>query len=172
MDLNRAQLIGNVTKDPEQRTTTTGQSVCTFGVATNQQWTDAQGTKQQRAEFHNIVAWGKLADICKQYLAKGRRVFAEGRLQTREWEGQDGQKRRTTEIVLDNMIMLDRANAGPGTTMPQPASSTPVNGSHPPAASTSADSLAPPPTSPSSASASALDQGIGEQEIRIEDIPF
>ena len=108
MDLNRATLIGNITRSPELKTTTAGQNVATFGVATNVQWTDAQGAKQQRAEFHNIVVWGKLAEICNQYLAKGSKVYLDGRLQTREWETQDGQKRQRTEIVLDQMIMLDR----------------------------------------------------------------
>lgn len=163
MDLNRAQLIGNVTRDPELRSTASGQSVCTFGIATNMQWTDAQGQKQQRAEFHNMVAWGKLADICKQYLGKGRRVFAEGRLQTRDWEGQDGQKRRTTEIILDNMIMLDRA--GDVARPPQTVSSN-----SPGASSAPVDvSSIPPSAAPAAA---ALDQGVGDQEIRVEDIPF
>src|SRR5688572_26712958 len=112
MDLNRAMIIGNVTRDPELRTTATGQNVCSFGIATNQQWTDAQGVKRQRAEYHNIVAWGKLAEICGQYLGKGRKVYVEGRLQTREWETQDAQKRQRTEIVADNMILLDRKDVG------------------------------------------------------------
>ena len=90
MDLNRAQLIGNVTRDPESRSTPSGQNVCSFSIATNSQWTDAQGQKQTRAEYHNIVAWGKLADICAQYLSKGKKVFLEGRLQTREYTTQDG----------------------------------------------------------------------------------
>ncbi len=165
MDLNRAQLIGNVTRDPELRSTASGQSVCTFGVATNMQWTDAQGQKQQRAEFHNIVAWGKLADICKQYLGKGRRLFAEGRLQTRDWEGQDGQKRRTTEIILDNMIMLDRAGdvaRAPQFASPNVSDLSTVTPDAPQATA---------PSTPSSV-AVALDQGIGDQEIRVEDIPF
>ena len=85
MNLNRAMIIGNLTRDPESRTTTSGQSVCNFSVATSSQWTDAQGQKQERTEYHPIVAWGKLADICQQYLAKGRKVYVEGRLQTREW---------------------------------------------------------------------------------------
>lgn len=159
MDLNRAQLIGNITRDPELRSTASGQSVCTFGVATNMQWTDPQGQKQQRAEFHNIVAWGKLADICKQYLGKGRRIFAEGRLQTRDWEGQDGQKRRTTEIILDNMIMLDRGDA------PRAPSAIPTTA--PPSSP-----IATSPTTIPNAASAALDQGIGEQEIHLEDIPF
>lgn len=114
MDLNRATLIGNVTRDPELRTTPAGQNVASFSIATNQQWTDAQGQKQKRAEFHNIVAWGKLADICKQYLVKGKKIYLEGRLQTREWEAQDGSKKIRTEIIVDSMIMLDRHGAPPG----------------------------------------------------------
>lgn len=163
MDLNRATLIGNVTRDPELRSTASGQSVCTFGIATNMQWTDQQGQKQQRAEFHNIVAWSKLADICKQYLVKGKKIFAEGRLQTRDWEGQDGQKRRTTEIILENMIMLDRAGGSIGNPPPPAAPMEPTQ------VSVSQDMSA---LSAPSASAAALDRGVGDQEIRVEDIPF
>lgn len=112
MNLNRAMIIGNLTRDPETRTTPGGATVCTFGVATSSSWKDAAGQKQERVEFHNIVAWGKLAEICQQYLGKGRKVYVEGRLQTREWQGQDGAKRNRTEIVCENMIMLDRAPQG------------------------------------------------------------
>lgn len=108
--LNRATLIGNLTRDPEFKTTSTGQSVASFGIATNRVWFDANRQKQEKAEFHNIVAWSKLAEICNQYLKKGRKVFIEGRLQTRDWQGQDGVKRYRTEIVAENMIMLDRGN--------------------------------------------------------------
>jgi single-strand DNA-binding protein len=152
MDLNRAQIIGNVTRDPELRNLTSGQSVCSFGVATNMQWTDQQGQKQQRTEFHNVVAWGKLAEICSQYLGKGRKVYLEGRLQTREWEAQDGAKRTRTEIVADNMIMLDRGPSASGSGQPvKPAEPTvnPLPSAEPP-----------------------LDKSMGEQEIRVEDIPF
>jgi len=113
MNLNRAMIIGNLTRDPELRNTPNGQSVCSFGVATNRAWTDPTGQKQEQVEFHNVVAWSRLAEICSQYLGKGRKVYIEGRLQTREWEGQDGQKRNRTEIVAENMIMLDRAGAAP-----------------------------------------------------------
>ncbi len=112
MNLNRAQLIGNLTRDPETRTTPNGQTVSSFGVATSSTWKDASGQKQERVEFHNIVAWGKLADICQKFLGKGRKVFVEGRLQTREWQGTDGVKKNRTEIVADNMIMLDKAPQG------------------------------------------------------------
>ena len=108
MSLNRVQLIGNLTRDPELKQIPGGQSVATFGVATNFSWTDQSGNKQEKVEFHNIVAWRKLAEICGQYLKKGSKVFVEGKLQTRDWEGEDGVKRYRTEIVADNMIMLDR----------------------------------------------------------------
>ncbi len=108
MSLNRVQLIGNLTRDPEMKQIPGGQVVTSFGVATNLTWTDQSGEKQSKVEFHNIVAWRKLAEICGQYLKKGSKVFVEGRLQTRDWEGEDGVKRYRTEIVADNMIMLDR----------------------------------------------------------------
>lgn len=114
MSLNRAQLIGNLTRDPEVRQTSSGKSVCNFGIATNSRWTDASGQVQEKVEFHNIVVWGKLAEICAQYLKKGGKVFVEGRIQSREWQGEDGVKRYRTEIVADNMIMLDRKGAGEG----------------------------------------------------------
>ncbi|MBU1992299.1 single-stranded DNA-binding protein [Patescibacteria group bacterium] len=112
MSLNRVQLIGNLTRDPELRQIPGGQSVASFGVATNMRWKDQSGETQNKTEFHNIVAWRKLAEICGQYLRKGSKVFIEGRLQTRDWEGEDGVKRYRTEIVADNMIMLDRKGEG------------------------------------------------------------
>jgi single-strand DNA-binding protein len=112
--LNRAQLIGNLTADPELRQTTSGQAVCSFSIATNRTWTNQQGEKQEQADYHNVVAWGRLAEICSQYLMKGKKVFIEGRLQTRDWEGQDGVKRYRTEIVAENMIMLDRPTGQQG----------------------------------------------------------
>ncbi len=108
MSLNRVQLIGNLTRDPELRQIPGGQTVASFSIATNFSWTDSSGQKQDKAEYHNIVAWRKLAEIIGQYLRKGSKIFVEGRLQTREWEGEDGVKRYKTEIVADNMIMLDR----------------------------------------------------------------
>lgn len=109
--LNRAQLIGNVTRDPEVRQTPNGQTVASFSVATNSSWTDKMGQKQEKAEFHNIVVWGKLAEICQQYVKKGRKIYVEGRMQTRDWEGEDGVKRYRSEIVTENFILLDRAGA-------------------------------------------------------------
>lgn len=150
MDLNRAQIIGNVTRDPEVRTTPGGQTVCTFGIATNFTWKDAQGQKQEKVEFHNIVAWGKLGEICGQYLGRGRKVYVEGRLQTREWQAQDGARRNRTEVVAENMILLDRAPQGGA--MPRAAAPAPGPAEMPVAA-------------PMPASAP-------DDEIKIEDIPF
>lgn len=148
MNLNRAMIIGNLTRDPETRNTPSGQTVCNFGVATNSTWKDASGQKQERAEFHNIVAWGKLAEICQQYLGKGRKVYVEGRLQTREWDGQDGQKRNRTEIVAENMIMLDRSPQGGGAA---------AGASWSPGAAPAANAA---PSAPK------------DGEIKVEDIPF
>ncbi|MEK7546416.1 MAG: single-stranded DNA-binding protein [Patescibacteria group bacterium] len=150
MNLNRAQLIGNLTRDPETRTTPNGQTVSSFGVATSSTWKDASGQKQERVEFHNIVAWGKLAEICQQYLGKGRKVFVEGRIQTREWQATDGAKKNRTEIVAENMIMLDKAPQGQGA----------ANASWAPKAAAPAADV------PAMASAPA------EEEIKVEDIPF
>ena len=107
MDLNKVQLIGRITQDIELKQTPNGQSVTTLSVATNRNYTDGSGVRQEQSEFHNVVLWGKLAEIASQYLAKGRRVYIEGRLQTRSWDAQDGTKRYRTEIVGENMIMLD-----------------------------------------------------------------
>jgi len=112
--LNRAQVIGNTTRDPETRQTSTGQVVSSFGIATNHVWTDKNGQKQEKAEFHNIVLWGKLAEIAQQYVKKGKKLFVEGRMQTHDWEGEDGQKRSRMEIIGENIIMLDRAGAPTG----------------------------------------------------------
>lgn len=107
MDLNKVMLIGRLTKNPELRSIPSGQHVTSFSLATNRSFSDASGGKQEKVEFHSIVAWGKLAEICTQYLAKGRRAYIEGRLQTRDWVGQDGVRRYSTEIFAENMIMLD-----------------------------------------------------------------
>jgi len=113
--LNKVELIGNLTRDPELRYTPQGTAVCSFGLATNRSWTTDNGEKKESVEFHRIVAWNKLAELCSQLLTKGRKVFVEGRLQTRQWTGQDGASRQTTEIVINEMIILDSRRA-PGET--------------------------------------------------------
>ena len=112
--LNKVQLIGNLTRDPELRYTPQGTAVCSFSVATNRSWTTDSGEKKEEADFHRIVAWNKLAEICSQILTKGRKVYVEGRLQTRNWEAQDGSKRQTTEVNISDMIALDSKGASSG----------------------------------------------------------
>jgi single-strand DNA-binding protein len=110
--LNRVQLIGNLTRDPELRYTPNGNAVCTFGLATNRTWTTDSGEKREEVDFHRIVAWNKLAELCSQFLVKGRKVYVEGRLSTRNWTGQDGSQKSTTEVVIDDMILLDSKQSG------------------------------------------------------------
>ena len=106
--LNKVLLIGNLTRDPELRYTPQGTPVCTFGLATNRSWQPSVGgERQEETEFHRIVSWNKLAELCSELLFKGRKAFVEGRLQTRNWTDAQGQERTTVEIVIDNMIVLD-----------------------------------------------------------------
>ena len=160
MDLNKVMIIGRLTRDPELRTTPSGTNVCQLGLATNFVYTNQQsGQKVEQVEYHNVVLWRKLAEIAAQYLKKGRRVYVEGRLQTRSWDGKDGQKRSRTEIVADNMIMLDggqAAGAGNSNSFNRPA----------PAATS--------PAGPAPASAATEELPVIQQEddINVEDIPF
>lgn len=145
MDLNKVMIIGRLTRDPELKNTPSGKSVATLGLATNRIWVDSNNQKQKQTEFHNVVMWGKLAEICSQYLRKGGKIYVEGRLQTRDWTGQDGVKKYRTEIVGENMIMLDsKTGTGAGGTF-------------------SADE---------SAGASSSPQEVIEEEVKVEDIPF
>jgi single-strand DNA-binding protein len=104
--VNKVILVGRLGKDPEVKYTQGGTPVARFSLATDETWKDQSGERQQRTEWHNIIAWRKLAEICGQYLNKGRLVYIEGKLQTRSWEDKEGNKRYTTEIVADNMVML------------------------------------------------------------------
>jgi single-strand DNA-binding protein len=161
MNLNKAMIIGNLTRDPEIKNTPSGQTVATFSIATNFVWMNQAGQKQEKVEFHNIVAWRRLAEICGQYLRKGAKVFIEGRLQTRDWVGQDGVKRYRTEIIAENMIMLDRA--GGANYSPASSNRTPM-----------------PEEQPSMGNDPIIDadQPVGgtsnpdEEEIEVENIPF
>jgi len=147
MNLNKAMIIGNLTRDPEIRNTPGGVPVASFSVATNYIYTDQSGQKQEKAEFHNVVAWRRLAEICGQYLKRGSKIFIEGRMQTRDWMGQDGVKRYRTEIIAENMIMLDRAGMGA-----RPAG------------------IAAEPPVPSEEQ--VVDADYNEEEIKVENIPF
>lgn len=105
--LNKVLLIGNLTKDPELRYTPSGTAVCSFTIATNRSWKSNDGKDGEETEFHRIVAWQKLAELCSQLLQKGRKVYVEGRLTTRRWTGKDGTEKQTTEIVIDDMLLVD-----------------------------------------------------------------
>lgn len=118
MNMNRVILIGNMTRDPELRTLPSGQPVASFGLATNRTWKGKDGSQQKHAEFHNIVMFGRLAEIAQQYLKKGSPIMVEGRIQTRSWQGQDGIKKYKTEIVAENMQM------GPKSYKPENTSQT------------------------------------------------
>jgi single-strand DNA-binding protein len=150
MDLNRASIIGRLTRDPELRSLPSGRSVASFSVATNRQWKDQAGQLQKQVEYHNVVVWGKQAETAGQYLKKGARAYVEGPLQTREWTGQDGVKRTRTEIICDTFIMLDGRPSG---------------GSEGGGYSSGSNSYQP----------QASNQGpqeVVEEEIKVEDIPF
>ncbi len=108
MNLNKVFLIGNLTSDPDSRTTPSGQSVCSFGMATNRIWKDKAGQKQQQAEFHSVVAWGGLANTISTYVKKGSMIYVEGRLATRSWEDKTGVKKYKTEIIAENIQLGPR----------------------------------------------------------------
>lgn len=123
--LNKVQLIGNLTRDPEFRYTPAGVAVCSFGLATNRSWTKESGEKHEETEFHNVVAWNKLAELCSSFLVKGKKVYVEGRLQTRNWEDPEKVKHYKTEVIIDDMIMLDNKK-NESSNQEQPASTEPV----------------------------------------------
>jgi single-strand DNA-binding protein len=148
--LNKVQLIGNLTAEPEVRETPNGQKVATFSVATNRKWKDASGVLQEEVEYHNCVAWRGLADIAEQYMHKGKKVYIEGYLKTRSWDDTAGVKRYKTEIVSDQVILLSPAgSSGGGYETPSYADAAPAE-----------------------ASAPKRTQAKPEESISIEDIPF
>ena len=159
MNVNKAIIVGRLTRDPEVRTTSTGKTVTNLSVATSRTWNDEGGTRQEKAEFHDVVLWGKVAEIAAQYLVKGQEVYIEGSIQTRNWEGKDGVKRYKTEIVVSGFDGNMQMGAKPGTggssgTGRQSFNRPAASGGKSPAANTPA---------------SDADR---EEEIRIEDIPF
>ena len=110
--VNKVILVGRLGRDPEVRYTPSGTAVANFSIATSEQWTNKDGEKQERTEWHKIVAWRRLGEICGEYLHKGSQIYIEGRLQTRDWEDRDGNKRYTTEVIAQNMQMLGSADKG------------------------------------------------------------
>lgn len=163
MNLNKVQLIGRLTRDPEIRTTPSGQTVTTVGLATNRTWNDKAGQKQEKSEFHNIVIWGRLAEIAGQYLTKGQEAYFEGRLETRAYTGKDGVERRTTEIVAENMQMGSRAQ---GSSAPRPAAA-PMGAA--PASRPMPQQQRPEPIAEEIPTIN-LDEE--QDEVRLEDVPF
>ncbi len=156
MNLNKVFIIGNLTRDPELRQTPGGQAVCSFGVATNSYYTDKGGNRQTRAEFHNVVLWGRQAELANQFLTKGSNVFIEGRIQTRAWEGKDGQQRKTTEIVGERVQFGPRPAGGGRTESAESSRSAEAAGS-------AVDS-------PQAEEIPVID--IDADEIKPEDLPF
>lgn len=164
MDLNKVMIIGRLTNDPQMRSTQTGQNVSSFSIATNRRWNDKNtGQQREESQFHNIVAWGKLAEICSQYLKKGARIYMEGRLQTQSWDdAKTGEKKYRTEIIAENMIMLDSKgqasgnNSGFQQSQPMPQNNQPTQNIDIPASNEI-------PT---------IDVDEDKDEIKIEDIPF
>jgi single-strand DNA-binding protein len=153
MNVNKVILVGRLTRDPELRTTATGQTVASVSMATNRVWKDKNGQKQEQSEFHNVVLWGRLAEIAGQYLVKGAETYIEGRMQTRKYTGKDNVERRTTEIVAENMQLGSRA---------QGSSQRPASSYNQPAPK--------PQESPAEEIPTInLDE---EEEIKIEDVPF
>jgi len=124
-NLNKVMIIGNVGTDPEMRFTPNGNPVTTFRIATSRNFTTSEGEKKQETEWFTVVTWSKLAESCNQFLTKGRRAYVEGRLRTRSWEGQDGQKRSKVEIVADRVLFLDRQAVAP-LPVPEEAGATEV----------------------------------------------
>lgn len=154
--LNRATILGNVTRDPETRTTTSGQSVVSFSVATSRRWKDqTSGELKEATEFHNCVGWGKLAQTIGTYVHKGSKIYLEGRIQTRSWDDPTGAKKYRTEIVAETMIMLDKKGDLPAGQAGTPSTSSPTGAPSTAPADTTAQ-----PSTPT------------EEEINIEDIPF
>lgn len=156
MDLNKVMLIGRLTRDPESTTTPQGITLAKFGLATGRVWKDQQGQQKEATEFHNVIAWRRLGEICTQYLKKGRQIYVEGHLQTTSWDDKNsGQKRYRTEVVMDNMIML----GGKGDA---PVGSSQMN-------SNQSDAQ---PATPELSPAMVASGPVADEEIRIEDIPF
>ena len=162
MNVNKVILVGRLTRDPDMRTTTSGQQVATLSMATNNFWTDKSGTRQERTEFHTVVLWGRLAEIAGQYLTKGQECYIEGRLQSREYTAKDGTERKVTEIVGETMQLGSRAqgagqggNSGMRNAAPAAASAAPAAKS-----------------APVEEEIPTINLDDEKDEIKIEDVPF
>ncbi len=168
--LNRAMVIGNLTRDPEIRYTPNGQSVASFSVATNRRWKGQNGEIQDDTQYHEIVAWGKLGEIAAQTLKKGKRAYVEGRLQTRSWEAPDGSKRQRTEIIAENLIALSPKSEGSFETSPDFLGGDTTSAPSP--RKTSKSPSVPTSNEKSAKNDSGDDLFENDNEIKLEDIPF
>ena len=157
MNLNKVQLIGRLTRDPEIRTTPSGQTVATLSIATNRTWKDKSGQKQEKSEFHNIVMWGRTAEIAGQYLTKGQEAYFEGRMETRSYTSKDGVERRTTEVVVENMQMGSRPQGSGNYSRPAVATGVPPQASKP---------------EPVAEEIPTINLDEEQDEVKIEDVPF
>lgn len=157
MNVNKVILVGRLTRDVELRTTPSGQTVATIGIATNRFWTDKSGQKQEKTDFHNVILWGKSAEIAGQYLVKGQEAYFEGRLENRSYTGKDGVERRITEIIADSFQFGSRPQ-GHGTPRPAAAAAMPAAGAQAKAQ--------PEPEIPT------INLDEEQDEVRIEDVPF
>jgi single-strand DNA-binding protein len=163
MNVNKVVLVGRLTRDPEVRTTPTGQTVASISLATNSFWTDKSGQKQEKTEFHNIVVWRRLAEIAGQYLTKGQEAYFEGRLETRKYTDKSGVDRYRTEIIADNMQLGSR---------PQGASSGGYNRPQPSAQSAPSPQQAVRPEAIQTEEIPTINLDEEEEEVKIEDVPF
>ena len=162
MNLNKVQLIGRLTRDPEVRTTPSGQTVATVGLATNRTWNDKSGQKQEKTEFHNIVVWGRLAEIVGQYMSKGQEAYFEGRLETRSYTGKDGVERRTTEIIAENMQMGSRPQGTGNSNYARPAAAAAAGGA----------AVVASQNEPIAEEIPTINLDDETDEVKIEDVPF
>lgn len=158
MNVNKVLLVGRLTRDPEIRTTPSGQTVASISLATNRFWKDKNGQRQDKTEFHNVILWGRLAEIAGQYLIKGQEAFIEGRLETRKYTAKDGSERRTTEIIGENMQLGSKAQ-GSGNYSPSRPSSAPQT------------NQAAAPSSPAE-EIPTINLDEEQDEVKIEDVPF
>lgn len=163
MNLNKVMLVGRLTKDVEIRNTPAGQTVASISMATNRFWKDKNGQRQDQTEFHNVVLWGRLAEIAGQYLSKGQEAYIEGRLQTRKYTAKDGSERRTTEIVAENMQLGSRPQGSGASAASYGNTASPAPSARPAAAPVQESPAEQIPT---------INLDEEEEEIKIEDVPF
>lgn len=155
MNVNKVMLVGRLTRDPEVRTTPSGQSVTSIGLATGRTWTDKSGQKQEKTTFHNVVFWGRLAEVAGQYLVKGQEIFVEGRLDTRTYTGKDGVEKRATDIIAENFQFGSKPQGAGRGNYSAPAAQKPSE-----------------PQAPKEEEIPTINLDDEQGEVKIEDVPF